>query len=130
MGRKLNGPGSLTVFDDLGIYRLLFAVRDTTELRRFHDEALQRLIDYDEHNHADLVRTLGAYFEGRCGPKETAAILGIHRNTVLYRLDRIGEISGLSLDDPHVRLRLHLAYCAHVALFSSAAESRMMVTAG
>jgi hypothetical protein len=37
-----------------------------------------------------------------------AALLHLHRNTVLYRLRRIEEIGHLRLDDPEVRLNLHL----------------------
>jgi purine catabolism regulator len=121
IGRRLHGPGRATRFSDLGIYRLLFAARDLPELRAFHDEALQALIDYDARHNAELVRTLGAFFDGRCGPKEAAAILGVHRNTVLYRLERIRELTGLDLDDAEVRLRLHLACCTHIALYGDAA---------
>lgn len=117
MSRRLYGVGHITRFEDLGIYRLLFAARDLPELRSFHDDALSALIDYDRQHGAELLRTLGAFFAGRCGPKETAAILGVHRNTVLYRLERIRELTGFDLDDADVRLRLHLAYSAHVALF-------------
>jgi purine catabolism regulator len=117
MGRRLYGPGRLTRFDDLGVYRLLFAAQDLPELRTFHDEALGPLIEYDRENGAELIRTLEAFFAARCGPKEAAALLGVHRNTVLYRLDRIRELTRLDLDDADVRLRLHLALCAHTAIF-------------
>jgi hypothetical protein len=40
---------------------------------------------------------------------------------VLYRLERIRELTGLDLDDAEVRLRLHLAYCSHIALYGEAA---------
>jgi purine catabolism regulator len=118
MSRRLYGPGQVTRFEDLGIYRLLFAARDLPELRSFHDDALNALIEYDRQHGAELLRTLGAFFAGRCGPKETAAILGVHRNTVLYRLDRIRDLTGFDLDDADVRLRLQLAYSAHIALFA------------
>ena len=118
MSRRLYGLGQITRFDDLGIYRLLFAARDLPELRSFHDDALSALIEYDRQHGAELLRTLGAFFAGRCGPKETASILGVHRNTVLYRLERIRELTGFDLDDADVRLRLHLAHSAHVALFA------------
>jgi purine catabolism regulator len=121
MSRRLYGPGQVTRFEDLGIYRLLFAARDLPELRSFHDDALTILIDYDRQHGAELLRTLGAYFAGRCGPKETASILGVHRNTVLYRLERIRELTGFDLDDADVRLRLQLAYSAHIALFAEPA---------
>jgi purine catabolism regulator len=118
MSRRLYGSGHVTRFEDLGIYRLLFAARELPELRSFHDDALTALIDYDRQHGAELLRTLGAFFAGRCGPKETAAILGVHRNTVLYRLERIRELTGFDLDDADVRLRLQLAYSAHIALFA------------
>ena len=121
MSRRLYGLGQVTQFEDLGIYRLLFAARDLPELRSFHDDALTTLIDYDRQHGAELLRTLGAFFAGRCGPKETASILGVHRNTVLYRLERIRELTGFDLDDADVRLRLQLAYSAHIALFAEPA---------
>jgi purine catabolism regulator len=121
MSRRLYGTGQVTRFEDLGIYRLLFAARDLPELRSFHDDALTALLDYDRQHGAELVRTLGAFFAGRCGPKETAAILGVHRKTVLYRLERIRELTGFDLDDADVRLRLQLAYSAHIALFAEPA---------
>ena len=46
----------------------------------------------------------------------------MHRNTVLYRLERVREITGLDLDDANVRLRLHLALCIHTALRESMIE--------
>ncbi|MCO5223611.1 MAG: helix-turn-helix domain-containing protein, partial [Thermomicrobiales bacterium] len=121
MSRRLYGPGQVTRFENLGIYRLLFAARDLPELRSFHDDALSILIEYDRQHGAELLRTLGAFFAGRCGPKETAAILGVHRNTVLYRLERIRDLTGFDLDDADVRLRLQLAYSAHIALYAEPA---------
>lgn len=117
MGRRLRGPGHLTRFDDLGVFRLLFAAQDLPELRAFHDETLGTLAAYDRAHGAELLRTLEAFFAARCGPKEAAAILGVHRNTVLYRLDRVRELTGLDLDDADVRLRLHLALYANLALY-------------
>jgi len=116
VGRRLYGPGHLTSFDDLGIYRLIFAAEALPELRAFHQEALGALIAYDRLHGADLLRTLDAFFAALGSPKEAAARLHVHRNTVLYRLDRIREITGLDLEDADVRLRLHLALRVHLAL--------------
>jgi purine catabolism regulator len=122
-GRRLYGPGRLTRFDDLGVYRLIFAAQDLPELRAFHDETLGALAEYDRTHGAELLRTLEAFFAARCGPKEAAAILGVHRNTVLYRLDRVRELTNLDLDDADVRLRLHLALYANIALYQNAEQS-------
>jgi purine catabolism regulator len=117
MGRRLHGTGHLTPFDDLGVYRLIFAAEHLPELRAFHDEALGSLLAYDQDHGGELIRTLEAFFTARCSPKEAASLLHVHRNTILYRLDRVREITGLSLEDAEVRLQLHLALCAHLAVF-------------
>ena len=118
LGRRLNGPGRATAFQDLGIYRIIFAAEGLPEIREFHDETLTSLLTYDQQHGADLIRTLQAFFRANCSPKEAAAILTVHRNTVLYRLDRIGEITGLDLDDSDIRLRLQIALRIHTALYS------------
>lgn len=116
LGRRLHGSGHVTDYDDLGIYRLILAAEGLPELRAFQDESLQELVEYDRIHSSNLIQTLEAFFAANCSPKEAASILNVHRNTVLYRLDRIGTITGQDLDDPEVRLRLHLALHVRVAL--------------
>ena len=117
LGRRLHEPGQTTAFQDLGVYRIIFAAEGLPEIRDFHAETLDTLLRYDRQHGADLIRTLQAFFQANCSPKEAASLLAVHRNTVLYRLDRIGEITGLDLDDSDVRLRLQLALRIHIALF-------------
>lgn len=119
LGRRLHGPGHLTRFDELGVYRLIFAAEGLPELRGLHDEALGPLLAYDRDSGGDLVRTLDAFFAARCSPKEAAERLHVHRNTVLYRLDRVRALTGCDLDDATTRLRLQLALHAHLALFNA-----------
>ncbi|HEV2074323.1 MAG TPA: helix-turn-helix domain-containing protein [Thermomicrobiales bacterium] len=116
LGRRLHGTGHITDFDALGIYRLILAAEQLPELRAFQDEALGSLVSYDRVHRSNLTQTLEAFFAANCSPKEAASILDVHRNTVLYRLDRISEITGLQLDDPDTRLRLHLALHIRLAL--------------
>lgn len=108
-GRQVFGSGHLTAFADLGIYRLLFAIRDHRELEAFYDDMLGQLVDYDQRNRNELVKTLAAFFAAGSSPGEAANQLHLHRNTLLYRLNRIRAITGLDLDDPDTRLSLHLA---------------------
>lgn len=108
-GRQVFGSGHLTCFADLGIYRLLFAIRDGSELETFYGDTLGTLEEYDRKHKTDLVKTLEAYFAAGSSPGEAAGQLHLHRNTLLYRLNRIRAITGLDLDDPDTRLSLHLA---------------------
>jgi purine catabolism regulator len=119
LGRRLNGAGHLTLFGELGVYRLLFAAEGLPELSDLYTQTLGGLIAYDRQNNAGLVSTLDAFFAANGSPKEAAERLGVHRNTVLYRLDRIREITGYDLDDAGVRMRLHLSLYIHLALGES-----------
>lgn len=116
LGRRLYGSGHVTDYDELGIYRLILAAENLPEIRTFHDESLASLIDYDRVHNSNLVQTLEAFFQANCSPKEASSILQVHRNTVLYRLERIADITGQNLDDSDVRLRLHLALYVRTAL--------------
>ena len=116
IGRRLNGPGHVTQFEKLGVYRLIYAAEQLPELRTFQEEALGALTAYDQAHGAELIRTLEAFFAANCSPKEAASLLHVHRNTVLYRLERIAEITGLDLNSSDVRLRLHLALHVRMAL--------------
>jgi PucR family transcriptional regulator, purine catabolism regulatory protein len=116
LGKRVRGNGQVTLFDQLGVYRLIFAAEHLPEMQGFLEETLGSLVAYDTQHGANLVRTLEAFFQANCSPKETASILQVHRNTVLYRLDRIAEIMKVDLNDPDTRLRLHLALHVRLAL--------------
>jgi len=60
-------------------------------------------------------RTLGAYLDSESSLAATAAVLGVHRNTVAQRVARIERLLGVSLSDPEQRLALQLA-CRAVQL--------------
>jgi len=108
MGTRLFGPGRVVGFGDLGLYRLLYALQGHAELRDFYDDQVRSLLEYDKRTGAGLMQTLEAFFRCHGSPTEMASRLHLHRNTVLYRLRRIEEIGHLRLDDPEVRLNLHL----------------------
>jgi hypothetical protein len=56
-----------------------------------------------------LAETLLAWLETRGGAPEVAARLGVHPQTVRYRLRQLRELFGARLDDPEARFELALA---------------------
>jgi hypothetical protein len=56
----------------------------------------------------ERLRTLGAVLE-QPGATEAASALGVHRNTLAYRLARIERLAGWRLGDPDLRFALALA---------------------
>lgn len=116
LGRQLFGTGRVLAFSDLGVYRLLVRLRETPELWTFYRETLSRLADYDQRQQSDLIKTLDAYFNHLGNLRATSEALHVHRNTLLYRLERIKEISGMDLDNAEEHFALWLALRAHRVL--------------
>ncbi|MBK9712169.1 MAG: helix-turn-helix domain-containing protein [Kouleothrix sp.] len=116
LGRQLLDTGHVLDFSDLGVYRLLVLLRESPELWDFYRTTLASLTDYDHKQHAELLKTLEAFFANLGNLARTAEALHVHRNTLLYRLERIAAISGLNLDDAEERLALWLALKAHRVL--------------
>jgi purine catabolism regulator len=109
IGRRVRGPGSTTDYGELGPYQLLFELRQSPALARFRRRVLEPLLEHDRRSNGELLRTLDAYLACGCSPTAAAGRLHLHRNGLLYRLQRIREILPLDLDDPEQRLGLHLA---------------------
>ncbi|WP_454355121.1 PucR family transcriptional regulator [Streptomyces calvus] len=63
--------------------------------------------------YAELARTAEVYLDCAGQAGRTAAELGVHRQTLYYRLARIERLTGLDLDDGEDRLLLHMALKAH-----------------
>ena len=57
----------------------------------------------------ELLQTLEVYFANNGSLTQAADALYIHRNTLIYRLDRVAEIGGFNLDNPETRLAVELA---------------------
>jgi sugar diacid utilization regulator len=103
-------PGSgACEYPRLGIFRMLAAIPDLTDVEEFVREWLGSLIDYDARRKAELVHTLTQYLEHGGNYDATAAELSVHKSTLKYRLQRIRELTGVELNDPDVHFNLQLA---------------------
>ena len=98
----------MAYFGALGVYRIL-AVTPEEELASFYRDTLGPLLAHDPKSGGELLRTLEAYIASGGSPMETAQRLHTHRNTVLYRLDRIMKVLGLDVRQSEQQLLLHLA---------------------
>ena len=109
LGERLNLTNQFVEFSSLGIYRLLYDLERLDNVRKFTDEIMRPLTEYDAQNRGSLVRTVEAYFDHHGNISQTAESLFVHRNTLLYRMERVQELTGLHLDQTNMRLALHLA---------------------
>ncbi|BCM69824.1 PucR family transcriptional regulator [Streptomyces tricolor] len=84
-------------------------------VKAFADGLLRALHEHDATGRGDLVASLRAWLSRHGQWDAAAADLGVHRHTLRYRMRRVEEILGRSLDDPDVRMELWLALKATAA---------------
>ena len=108
LGATLNGLASITAFSELGIFRLLRHINDTSALLQFVPQSLKELLDYQQANQSDLLETLQTFLECNQNAAQTAKLLFVHYKTVVYRLDRIKEITGMDFDDSEEMLSVRV----------------------
>ncbi|MFH9575897.1 PucR family transcriptional regulator [Streptomyces sp. NPDC017230] len=94
--------GPVAEWTSIGAFRLLTAL----PARSAHDPAVRALLS---PAHRELARTAEVYLDRAGQAGRTAAELGIHRQTLYYRLSRVEQLTGLDLDDGEDRLLLHMA---------------------
>ncbi len=110
VSRKLHGPGTSLHFGDVGSYRLLLDIweRDPEQVRALYEESIGPVDRYDEANGTHLTQTLMTFFANNESLTKTASELYAHRHTVRYRLEKIAEVSGLSVFQTEHKERLGL----------------------
>jgi carbohydrate diacid regulator len=82
LGQRIWGGNQSYYFGDLGILSIL-GEGDREKKLTFANQILQKL------RSQELLKTLECFFEQNLNLTETAEVMGIHRNTVIYRLNQI-----------------------------------------
>lgn len=104
----LDHPPAIAQAARLPIYRMLGAVHKLPDGPRLARAVLEPLLDARPDVRRERLATLRALLaHGSVG--EAAAALGVHRNTVAYRLRGIEAATGWRLADPELRLPLAVA---------------------
>ena len=114
--RRAGSRGRVASYRSLGAFRLLLEVQSPDALRRFVDELLGSLLTYAQSRDTPLLETLEALSAARWVRRAAARKLGIHINSMSYRVDRIQALTGLQLDDPETRVAISIALRARAML--------------
>jgi sugar diacid utilization regulator/putative methionine-R-sulfoxide reductase with GAF domain len=107
--RRAGGRARVASYRSLGAFRLLLEVQSPDALRRFVEELLGTLLKYAESRDTPLLETLEALSAARWVRRAAARQLGIHINSMSYRVERIQSLTGLQLDDPETRVAISIA---------------------
>lgn len=92
-------------YEDALVLRILHACHDRAALQALYGSTLGRLRASSPALYATALALVASGFNQRAA----ARALGVHWNTLRYRIARLEEVLGGRLDDPHLRLRLHLS---------------------
>ena len=109
LGRYLFGNGSDIYYSNLGVYGLLLKHDGMPELKDFVQEILGSFLEYDHNKKGDLYKTLEVYLESNCNVKETSEKMYTHYNTILYRVNKIKELTGIDFNQPDQKMNLQVA---------------------
>lgn len=102
IGRQMKGRGPIYYLWEYTTYQLCDMVSDKCDLMRFCNPLLIAIRAYDEANHTQFLNTLRVYLsEGRNNVR-TAERMGVHRNTIDYRLGRLRELFDLNTNDANM----------------------------
>lgn len=98
------------IFDNVYPAPLYMAAIKNTDPGMFINRTLFKLKEYDRENQTDYFETLRVYSLNINNKEATSQTLGIHRNTLLYRLDRITSIFGIPYEEPRTALALQASF--------------------
>jgi purine catabolism regulator len=108
-GEGENGAGRLATYRDLGSFQLLLSLQDDDALRLFCDSILAPIEEGEGAYGGELMRSLEAFIECNGQWERAARQLFCHRHTLRYRIRRVEELTGRSLDSARDRIDFWLA---------------------
>lgn len=97
IGRTIYKKDRTMAFDLLGVYKLLWAIRNTREGEELQDAYIGKLIQYDEKNHTQLAQTVESISQQDWNLLKASKESFIHYNTIKYRFSKICEVLGVNL---------------------------------
>jgi purine catabolism regulator len=118
-GRAPGPPAAARIarYGDQGSLALL---RDLDEARIVVERTLGPLLRYDREHGSDLVGSLSAFLAHRRSWQRTARALGVHKQTVFYRMRRVEQITGRDLAETGDLAELWVALRAMTLLTGAA----------
>ncbi len=94
VGKVFDGEKNIINYDNLGIARLIYQL-PTTLCELFLSEVFKK--DSIDSLDQETLYTIQKFFENNLNVSETSRQLYVHRNTLVYRLDKVRKMTGLDL---------------------------------
>ena len=107
--KKSSSHKKVCHFNDFVVHHFLEENISTIEMRKFFESTLGNLYQYDKVHGMELLQTLETWIENNFNIAKTSRQLYTHRNTVLYRMEKISSILNSDLKDANELLKYQLA---------------------
>ena len=128
------GSAYTKVLEDTHVYRyceytymeMLDICNDHVNLLNYCHPAIWALWEHDQEHGSELLETLFAFMQNSCNTARTAQLLTLHKNTLLYRLNRIKEICNNDLGSGEDLFLFHLSIrtLLYLGLFETRTKPR------
>ena len=110
IGQKSNPDRWYYKFSDYALDYMFDRIVSEFSIEQLIYVGVRKLIDYDLANETDYLVTLRCFLYNNCNSTHTADELFIHRTTLIRRIDRIQEISGIDFKDHDTHIYLILSF--------------------
>jgi len=109
LGRKLFPAGRAFSYDQMSVFHMIDIIGQKEELLAFCNQKLLNILEYDKKHQTKYAQTVYAYLKFSRNPTQTAENLGIHRNTIDYRIGRVEDLFGIEFEDQSTTFSLALS---------------------
>jgi PucR family transcriptional regulator, proline-responsive transcriptional activator len=110
--------GSYMFYNETGIYRILFPIKDSKILKDYADDILGDILRYDQIHKTDYLKWLRLYIRYDGSVQRITKEMFCHRNTVNYKLKRIRDLFCLdtnsNMQKTRILIALHILDLEHI----------------
>lgn len=110
IGHKIHPHFSYFTFENYILNFFISNLKEKLIPKAIYPTGLIKLIEHDSLKNTDYVLLLKVFLTNNMNIAQTVKDTYIHRNTFLYRIERIKEILGMDLNNPNVRLLLLICF--------------------
>ncbi|WP_042477467.1 PucR family transcriptional regulator [Bacillus ndiopicus] len=107
--QQLNEKNEVSHFEDYSVYHLLSSNVNSAELDDFFQKCLGKIYEHDQLHNTNYIATLENYFYNNQNISETSKAMYLHRNTLIYRIEKIKEMLNTDLKNSEELLRIQIA---------------------
>lgn len=110
LGKSSKDSPLISIYCDLVLENIFSKIRMQMEPQNYLHPALPILEEYDTSNGSQYLVTLQTYITSMCNSTKTSKALTIHRNTLLYRLNKIVQLTDIDLNNQDTCTHLLLSF--------------------